>query len=303
MGCASWSSAARPPPRNTARSPPICHAIERGPRIPARGVRDLSPQRRERPLEIGARDDHGPSSPSHRPRVKPGVRNGHSARGRHVGCLEVRGPPQVCVGTTGARGECGMKTMVTTAGTGLPPAPAGADVLEPGAQGRTMAGRARARPRRHGRGLRGRPRGDRQARGAQDRPSPVDAGLQQRAHAARGQGRQPGRPPQHRRHLRDRQAGGRPAVHRHGAAVRPAARGPGRRGQAAPRLRDRRPAPGLRRADRRARRRRHPSRSQARQRVPGRQPRGSVARRGSSCSTGASPRSSTTTSATRSRAS
>ena len=48
-------------------------------------------------------------------------------------------------------------------------------------------------------------------------------GVQRRAHAARGPGRQRGRPPQHRRHLRDRQARRWPPVHRDGAARRPAA--------------------------------------------------------------------------------
>ena len=39
----------------------------------------------------------------------------------------------------------------------------------------------------------------------------LDARHQRRAHAARGAGRQPGRPPEHRRHLRDRHAARRPA--------------------------------------------------------------------------------------------
>src|SRR5690349_2428054 len=69
------------------------------------------------------------------PRVKPSVRRGHSARPRHVGCSEVCSSACLGRGTTGARRQCGyMRTMVSTAGAGLPPAPQGDDVLRPGSK-------------------------------------------------------------------------------------------------------------------------------------------------------------------------
>src|ERR1044071_6323861 len=81
-------------------------------------IGDLLAQRRQRPLEHGARDDHGSWSPSLRRPVKANVRDGHSARARHANRREVCSSPGFTRGTTGARRDYGMKTMVSTAGSG-----------------------------------------------------------------------------------------------------------------------------------------------------------------------------------------
>src|SRR5262245_23981179 len=62
------------------------------------------------------------------------MRRRHRARARHVRSDEVWGPPQFCGGTTGARRDAGMKTMVSTQGTGARVAIASAVALGPGAK-------------------------------------------------------------------------------------------------------------------------------------------------------------------------
>ena len=90
---------------------------------------------------------------------------------------------------------------------------------------RPLPHRARDRPRRHGRGLRGRARRARQARRDQGAAREVRRRRRGgRALPARGARREPDRQPAHRRRQRHRHRARRPAVRRHGAARGRAAR-------------------------------------------------------------------------------